>query len=782
MTDESPVAMTDERAQQIIDKAMESGSLQQRNVVGVITGLMGAGKTTLLFYLFGLAPPDLYTSTGVTERSFRGLLRHIMHLAGGTWKRLSYENIREFLAPLIQAGMKEDNVHHLAVSIMHAMNPVDTSTLPSSSSSEEEAVAESVTSAPTTLQESPSCQKMIPLVKSATRVDPSLVLELVHMIDTGGQPELMEVMPSLVHNANLGIVVVSLECGLYEHPEVHCHEKGKRYPRRLSSQYSERDVILKLASTFKVKKYSQEAFRLLIVATHRDCVKGNLQTRAIEVLNRELRSILLPTFKDELILFKSPDKIAYVLNLKNPDDDDRKVLNLIREKVGKPDFGKTFATPTSFFIFEQDLIQFAKTDKKRDILTLEECKLVGAKLKMSDEMVGAALVLLHRQNTFLYFRDILPGHVFINPQVPLDIVNEIVHFKYKVNNGEFDNFPMKLVTQLNNGIVTEELLSYGKISPHFQKGIYEVKDAIKLFCHNFTLAPLYPKIPVDNKKLEYLMMCLKPAIPEQELHNYFPKTPHTVPLVVKFSTGCVPLGCFGSTTSCLLSTYGMQVITKSGVPKCLAHNIASLHDPEPVVDIVLVDFTQHLEVHIISDVRIHSSAANICREVRRKVLGAVQIVIERMQLDIEVIPAVVCTCTNAKHFAEFGNKCLLRCCLESTTSKPDAKQLLWMNEDANSKPDLPEMIRLKIPEKVGAKYTSFGTLLLNDTTGALVEAIETECNFQTNPIVLKILRCWLRSEPTPVTWQNIIKVLEQSDLHSLADDIIKVHAQYITTY
>ena len=750
--------MTDERAQQIINKAMESGSLQQRNVVGVITGLMGAGKTTLLFHLFGLAPPDLYTSTGVTERSFRGLLRHIMHLVGGAWKRLSYENIREFLAPLIQAGMKEDKVHHLAVSIMHA-------------------VAES---SATTLQESQTCQKMIPLVKSATGVDPSLVLELVHMIDTGGQPELMEVMPSLVHHANLGIVVVSLERGLNEHPDVHYHKKGKRFPRRLSSQYSERDVILKLASTFRVKKYSQEAFRLLIVATHRDCVKGNLQTH-VEVLNRELRSILLPTFKDELILFKSPDKIAYVLNLKNPDDDDRKVLNLIREEVGKPGSGNTFATPTSFFVFEQDLIQFAETDKKRDILTLEECKLVSAKLKMSNEMVEAALVLLHRQNTFLYFRDILPGHVFINPQVPLDIVNEIVHFKYKVNNGEFDNFPMKLVTQLNNGIVTEELLSYDKISPHFQKGIYEVKDAIKLFCHNFTLAPLYPKIPVDNEKeQEYLMMCLTPSIPEQELHNYFPKTSHTVPLVVKFSSGCVPLGCFGSTISCLLSTYGMKVTTKSGVPKCLAHNIASLHDPELVVDIVLVDFTQHLEVHISLDDSIHSSAANICSEIGMKVLHAVQIVIERMQLDIEVTPAVVCTCTKEKHFAEFGNKYILRCCLESTTCKPDGKQLLWMNEDANSKPDLPQMLTLKIPEKVGAEYASFGTLLLRDTTGAQVEGIESDCHFQTNRIVLKILRCWLRSEPTPVTWQNLIEVLEQSDLHSLAD-AIKAHAQKLHT-
>ena len=36
--------ITDERAQ-IIDEAMESGSLQQRNVVGLITGLMGSGNS-----------------------------------------------------------------------------------------------------------------------------------------------------------------------------------------------------------------------------------------------------------------------------------------------------------------------------------------------------------------------------------------------------------------------------------------------------------------------------------------------------------------------------------------------------------------------------------------------------------------------------------------------------------------------------------------------------------------------------------------------------------------
>ena len=69
---------------------------------------MGSGKTTLLHHLFGMAPPDLYTSTGVAEQSFRGLLHHIVQrLSTGAWKRINYQNILEFLAPLIRAGLNE---------------------------------------------------------------------------------------------------------------------------------------------------------------------------------------------------------------------------------------------------------------------------------------------------------------------------------------------------------------------------------------------------------------------------------------------------------------------------------------------------------------------------------------------------------------------------------------------------------------------------------------------------------------------------------------------------
>ena len=176
--------------------------------MGVITGLMGAGKTTLLCHLFGLAPPNLYTSTGVAERAFRGLLHHIVQLkSAGEWEHFSYEKIREYLAPLIQAGMKEANVHALAVKFIQAANP-----LPQKTSSKTERGNPPSPPALQPAHESKCCQEIAPLVKEAAEESPleDLILELVHMIDTSGQPELMEVMPSLIHNANLAMVLVDL--------------------------------------------------------------------------------------------------------------------------------------------------------------------------------------------------------------------------------------------------------------------------------------------------------------------------------------------------------------------------------------------------------------------------------------------------------------------------------------------------------------------------------------------------------------------------------------------
>ena len=709
----SPVAevISDERAQEIIDQALKTSSLNQRNVVAVLTGLMGSGKTWLLSRLFDIIPPDLYTSTGLGEKSFRGLLHHIGSISPDLWKLLSDHNILQCLAPLFLSGETEADMASLTANLfaMTTSDDVTATSLPISM----------VTSPNTALQsspfpmkplslpkESPTGKAMISLVKTTSGPVRELMLELVHMIDTGGQPELMEVMPSLIHNANLAVVVLNLMYGLDERLKMNFHVKGVAYKRSLSTRYTGRQIILKLASTLEAKKACRKSgilFRLLVVATHRDCVKGDVVAR-IEALNRELRNLLLPAFKDELILFETPDKIAFVLNLKNPNDTDKKTLALIRMKISERDLGMVFKVPGSFFVLEQDLLKFAASIN-RYILHLQECVQVGERLKMNDEVVKAALVLFHHQNTFLYFRHILPNHIFIKPQIPLDVVNSIVRFSYQVSEGELQGFPAKFVPMLKDGVITEEMLGLEELSSLFVPGFYEPKDAIKLLLHTFTIAPLsreqqQPKngkkellvAPPSQEKPEYLMMCLLPAIPDQQLPQHIPSLSDTVPLVVKFSRDCVPLSCFSSTISCLLSSYMYQwkVSRKgNGTPQCLAHNIASLYDPSLPIRIVLVDVARHIEVYIESDDDDRDILPEVCSQVCRTVFGAIERVFHVMRLsELEVSPAVLCPCKSefeshsACYFTSMGRN-YLRCSKTGNrVGKASYQHMMWFSNEA----------------------------------------------------------------------------------------------------
>jgi hypothetical protein len=84
---------------------------------------------------------------------------------------------------------------------------------------------------------------MVKHFKSSEKAEYPEILELVHMIDTGGQPELLENLPSLIHHCHLAILVLNLMFGLDEHPSIDYHKEGKALKRVAPFQYSNRQII-----------------------------------------------------------------------------------------------------------------------------------------------------------------------------------------------------------------------------------------------------------------------------------------------------------------------------------------------------------------------------------------------------------------------------------------------------------------------------------------------------------------------------------------------------------
>ena len=103
-----------------------------------------------------------------------------------------------------------------------------------------------------------------------------------------------------------------------------------------------------------------------------------------------------------------------------------------------------------------------------------------------------------------------------------------------------------------------------------------------------------------------------------------------------------------------------------------------------------------------------------------------------------------------------------------------ATTLLRMNIDCytDTQPTLPELVKLKIPQMIGQDYETFGTVLLNDERGKMIDAIVEANSARAKEINMAILKKWLRGEgKQPVTWGTLVQVLKDSDLKSVAKEI-----------
>ena len=77
---------------------------------------------------------------------------------------------------------------------------------------------------------------------------------------------------------------------------------------------------------------------------------------------------------------------------------------------------------------------------------------------------------------------------------------------------------------------------------------------------------------------------------------------------------------------------------------------------------------------------------------------------------------------------------------------------------------------LDIAAEVGTDYQLFGTLLLNDKNGNKIKNIEFSKLGDVLRINVEILQQWLQGKGRkPVTWQMLVKCLQEANLNVLAE-------------
>ena len=610
--------MSHETAQQILAAALQDGSLPQGFLKILAAGVARSGKTISKKYIFGMEyDPNFSISTGVCEAPIHAIRSFSCELIDlNALSVLTTEALNEVLARKLRQGFLRGSVAEAAKDILKRSSGSSNTSEEASGggvatpSGDSAALKAVVTSFCDTSRARVEAQaKARREFRELPQEEELFKLQVVLFLDSGGQPQFHEFLPVVSHNVCLVLLFLKLN----ERLDALCctaftDEKGKWYTEQCSSLLTNEQMLVQLVHTMMCKPLTHSEgmhTMFMVIGTHRDLMHECDET--LEEKNERLAFLLLPALEDVLIM--NGNNIIFDVNAKNPDKIDEQCFGLIRSHISNLSMALEVVTPMSFLMFQIDLIRYGKQHKRR-VVSMDECRAIGGRLKMDRQSLEAALIHFNKLSMFLYLPSVLPDLVFIDPQMPLDSVNRIVAHSYKVGCGEIAGLSPTELQLWKEGVVTHKMLKGEMFSSCFVSGLFEAEHALKFFHSIYVTASL--------SKSEFIMPAMLQTVPMRDMRQYLPgPSEHITPLFLHFHKSRIATGIFCSTHTCLRSKYGWTtsyvIKQRRSVPACLFRNAVRLQHPSKAITITFVHAVKHFEVHLDSpQADLPSSCPQIC--------------------------------------------------------------------------------------------------------------------------------------------------------------------------
>ena len=610
--------MTPEKARQILEAALQDGSLPLGYLKAIAVGVARSGKTLSKNHIFKIKmdfDPNCSISTGVCEAPLLAirqltceLIKALPSLEG--FDLLKYEDINQVLADVVRKGTLRGRVEKVVEEMVQAAGEG------SSSSDRSEGVAAS--SVGTASGDSAASTAVVSKVvaKAEEYDDPLFKLQLILFRDSGGQPQFHEVVAAFSHNVSLVLVFIKLN----ERLNALCtnaftDEEGKWFTEQCPSLLTNEQMVVQFVHTMMCKPVAGSEgmhTRFMVVGTHRDLMRECEETLAEK--NERLASLLLPALEENLIM--NGDNIIFAVNAKNPDENDEKCFDLIREKVADLSRALDVDTPIAFLMLLNDMNKYAEEQRKK-VVSVEECQVIAGRLKMERQSLEAALIFFNDLSVWMYMPSVLPGLVFVDPQMALDSVNQIVKYSYRVGGGAIKGLAASECRLWKEGVVSSKMLKGEEFRGCFVKGLFEADDALKLFEKLYIVARL-------NER-EFIMPAMLQTVAEKDMEQYVPApSEHVAPLFLHFHMSRIAKGVFCSTHTCMRSKYGWTTCYKKErgkvVPACLFRNAVRLQHPKESVKLTFFHKLKHFEVYLDAP---DANLLSICPEIRDMLVDAV---------------------------------------------------------------------------------------------------------------------------------------------------------------
>ena len=686
-----------ERTKLNFEAAMKDGAVWIRNGSTFFLGPGGSGKTHTLLALLEEDPPAIRESTACAKKPIRAVAQFKLGVSGAVhFVRITDDHYSEMLA-----NSAEQLPMSLSVAPTAASLPLGTKvpiTAPSSSSLEmpEAPSNSSSTGIVQKAAKETSVEDPLPVAKSGLKQElqrrmqaKSKTSEQLHnkdlmdVKDSAGQPMFHEVLPAFVTNTMIGILTVKLNESLDSRPLVEYYINGSRIGEPFHSPFTHLETFRHCLRVLRSTCKPNTCPKIIFVGTHKD-LEHECQHEDRKEKNRKLQSIIPPEMKDNIIF--NGESLLFAINAKAPGNDDRKMMDglrllMIKELQKLP----KVKIPLRYFSLESCFQRLAKYQRKA-ILSIDECLKEATAYHFTRESLDDVLQYLHNLKLIMYYKDILPDVVFIDAQVLLDKITELVEYSIKLRaEPSSQAIAVGGVEKFKTcGIVTTEILS--QFSSGYVQGLFEEKHLILLFEKLLIVA--------EVGKGKFLMPCL---LETEEVK--IPSSSGFPAFLFYFGENGPKLGVYCFLLASLITDAKWKLLTEDGNPVQLSRNSVRFVVPgnNPGYITITDSFSTFFHVSIefpdqeeINEAKALDICEEVCPTIRETILTHIRKASHRLNYNNSIPePAFLCSKHDESvppHPATISRHKLLTCtkCPGTVCCHMTEKHALWLGKAPSS--------------------------------------------------------------------------------------------------
>ena len=376
---------------------------------------------------------------------------------------------------------------------------------------------------------------------------------LFNVVDVGGQPAFLEMLPSLTIGQALYLVFMNLKQDLSSRYPVPFKCKDSTTNLFKDYSYTSEEVIFSALSSIacfghpdeQVEKYVQKPESgnkerndslAVLVGTFLDEVND----KEIQLTNQQLNERLKGTafYKQGLILSNS---FSLLVNNMSAEDSEIERHRKKLEAILTAKFRK-YQIPAQWLMLSICLKLLARNQNKYHV-SFADCVKLGKHLDMDENMVSVALQFLHKYiGLVMYFphHESLKKIVICDPQVVFSTISELIfniydHNKNQVSEAQYDRF-------VETGCFSPQDIMLTHVKED-KKKLLSITTLVDLLTHLNIAA----KVPVSSSKdavLYFLPAVLQTAETDAIKRKHKGENDELLPepICIRFKTGYVPLG------------------------------------------------------------------------------------------------------------------------------------------------------------------------------------------------------------------------------------------------